>query len=101
MLIFAILGFAISVLLQNPVLTYLTILLAGAMAGRIFFTKRFNEPILPFVLIIAGFLLGYLVGSFWVARLMAFIVFVVGFSASYYLHLKNFFVIFKSKNFLK
>lgn len=101
MLVFIALGFILSVLLQNAAFSYITILLAGFLAGRIYYIKRFAEPILPFVLMIVGFLLGYLIGNFWVSRIWTMILFVLSFGTSYWLHLKKIVGIFKSENFIK
>src|SRR3989344_7046415 len=96
-----VLGFILSVLLQNPTLSYITILLAGLIAGRLYYIKRYSEPIFPFIMIIIGFLLGYLVGNFWSSRLFSLILFAVGFVVSYYLHFKKIVATFKSENFIK
>ena len=100
-LFFILVGFFISVLLMNPFLSYLTVLLAGFLAGRIYYVKYQTEPILPFVLMIVGFLFGYVVGSIWVNRVWTLLIFVIAASGSYYLHLKQILVIFKSRNFIK
>ncbi|HIG93892.1 TPA: hypothetical protein HA234_06875 [Candidatus Woesearchaeota archaeon] len=101
MLVLIALGFVLSVLLQNASFSYTTILLAGFLAGRIYYLKRFTEPILPFILMIVGFLVGYLIGNFWVSRIWIVILFMLGLGFSYYLHLKKIIVIFKSENFFK
>ncbi len=98
---FLALGFVFAVLLRNDFLSYSSIFLSGSLAGRIYYIKRYKEPIFPFILIIIGFLLGYIIGSVWVSRVAVFLFFVLGFGLSYYLHLKKIFVIFKSENFLK
>ncbi len=98
---FLVLGFMISILLQNRILSYLSVLIAGLLAGRIYYTKRFAEPILPFILIILGFLLGYFIGAVWVSRLWTAGLFLAAFFLSYWLHLKKIIVIFKSEGFLR
>ncbi len=100
-LLFIALGFIISILLRRPLFSYVSVVLAGLVAGRVFYLKRFKEPILPFVLIIIGFLLGYLLGSFWASRFLVLVLFAASFSLSYYLHLKKILVIFKSRQFVK
>ncbi|MBS3166013.1 hypothetical protein J4444_02730 [Candidatus Woesearchaeota archaeon] len=97
----AALGFIISLLIQSVILSYLTIILSGFVAGRIFYIKRFSQPILPFILMIVGFLLGYILGSFWTSRFWIMVFFAVSFYASYELHLKKILVTFKSKDFVK
>lgn len=101
MFLFLVLGFILAVLMMSPIFTYLTILISGFLAGRIFFIKRYKEPILPFILIIAGFLVGFFLGSFWASRPLILIFFMVAFGLSYYLHKKKILVIFKSQSFLK
>jgi len=100
-LFFVALGFFLGIILINPAYSYFSVFLAGGLAGRIFYMKRFKEPILPFVLIILGFLFGYLVASIWASRFWILVLFAIGFGVSYYLHLKKILVIFKSENFIK
>lgn len=100
-LLFLVLGFMIAVLLQNPSASYLLIFLAGALAGRVYYIKRFKEPILPTILIMLGFLFGYLAASIWASRVITLFFFVLGAGVSYYLHVKEILVIFKSKGFIK
>jgi len=100
-LVFLVLGFFVAIVMRNPWFGYASISLAGLLAGRIYYVKRLTEPILPFILIILGFLLGYVVGGFWLSRKLALLLFVGFFTLSYYLHLKEILVIFKSTKFLK
>ena len=101
MLLFLVLGFIISILLQSPALTYGTLLLTGSLAGRGYYFKKLSQPILPFVLMILGFLLGYLLGNFWTNRLWGLIVFAFGFFVSHWLHRKEIITVFKPKLFMK
>lgn len=100
-LFFLSLGFIISVFLQSPGFTYLSVFLSGGLAGRMYYTKRLRQPILPFVLMIIGFLLGYLLGNFWTSRFWTLFFFMAGMLLSYELHLRKFLVIFKSERFFK
>ncbi len=99
--LFLVLGFIIAILLQSALFTYLSVIVAGFLAARLYYVRRFKEPVFPFVLIIVGFLLGYLLGGFWASRFWALVFFALAFGISYYLHLKEILVIFKSENFLK
>ncbi|MBU0457735.1 MAG: hypothetical protein ABH824_02535 [Nanoarchaeota archaeon] len=101
MIFFIALGFIISLLLKNAFFSYLSVILAGLVCGRIYYIKKYQEPILPFVLIIIGFLFGYIMGSIWVSRILVLFFFSLGFAVSYYLHMKNILVKFKSENFIK
>ena len=98
---FAALGFIIAILLQSPYYSYLSILLAGFLSARLFYIKKPKEPILPFILIILGFLLGYLLGAIWVNRYVILISYALGFGISWYLHKKKILGIFKNELFLK
>lgn len=98
---FIVLGFIISFVILSPVLSYFTIFLSGAVAGRIFYQKRYTEPIFPFVLLIVGFLVGYFIGTVWANRIGVLVFFGAGFMISYYLHWKEIVVTFKSENFVK
>lgn len=100
-LVFIVLGFVLSLALRQAIFSYISVLLAGFMSGRIFYIKHYTEPIFPFILLILGFLLGYLLGSFWASRIIILILFVVSFVLSYYLHLKKIITIFKSQQFIK
>lgn len=100
-LLFLAVGFIIAILLQSPFFSYVSVFLAGFVAGRVYYIKKSKEPILPFVLIILGFLVGYLLGSFWASRFVTILFFAVGFGISYYLHMKQILVIFKSEDFIK
>ncbi|MBR9683657.1 hypothetical protein GOV03_03905 [Candidatus Woesearchaeota archaeon] len=94
-------GFFISLLITNTVLVYIVVILAGFLAGRILYIKKFKEPIFPSILMVVGFLFGYVLGSFGASRLWTTLFFIIGFGLSYYLHLKKFLVIFKKEEFIK
>lgn len=100
-LLFLVLGFIISVLLQSALISYLSIVVAGFLAGRIYYIKRYKEPILPFVFIILGFLVGYLIGSIWVNRIMILILFAITFWGSYYLHVHKIVTVYKQEPFVR
>lgn len=95
------LGFFLAILLHSPILSYLFIICAGFLAGRVYYIKRRKEPLLPFVLMILGFLAGYFLGSFWVSRTLIIIFFILSMYISYKLHVKKIITIFKSQNYIK
>jgi hypothetical protein len=99
--LFAALGFIIAIFLRSPYYSYLSVFLGGFISARLFYIKKPKEPILPFVLIIVGFLFGYLLGAIWVNRFVVLISFAIGFGISAYLHKKKILGIFKSELFLK
>ena len=88
--LFLLTGFVISLLLVNPILLYITVFLSGFLAGRIFYIKRYTEPIFPFILMICGFLFGYMIGAIWASRIVTGLLFITGFTISYYIHFKKF-----------
>lgn len=94
-------GFFLAVLLRHAVLSYVAVVLCGFLVGRVWYVKRYKEPVLPFVLIISGFFVGYLLGSVWANRVVVLILFVVSVYGSYKLHVKKIITIFKSPNFIK
>lgn len=100
-LFFVVMGFMLSALLRTPAISYLAVLLSGFLAGGIYFNERYKQPIFPFILIILGFLVGYVTGSFWTNRFWTIIFFVIGAFISYYLHRKGIVGTFKSKDFIK
>lgn len=100
-LCFALLGFFISVLISQPGLSYFSVFVSGLLAARLYYSQRYKQPILPSVLIILGFLVGYVAGSFWVSRFWTMIFFLCGFTVSYYMHVKGIIASFKSKSFIK
>lgn len=100
-IVLVLMGFLISILLMSAWISYFVIIVSGFLAGRIFYIKRFTEPIFPFVLMIIGFLFGYILGNFAASRFWTGVFFIISFAASYFLHVKKILVTFKSKSFIK
>ena len=96
-----VLGFILALTLQNAFLSYFIIGIIGFLAGRTYYIKKHKEPIVHIIILILGFLLGYLIASFWSCRLLSFIIFISTFYLSYYLHREKIITMFKSENFLK
>ena len=99
--IFILIGFVVAMLLSNVSVIYFIVLLSGFLAGRIFYIKRFKEPIFPFVIMILGFLFGYILGGFGASKFWIVVLFLSSWGLSYYLHLKKFITTFKNKSFIK
>ncbi|MBT3298648.1 hypothetical protein HN385_06985 [archaeon] len=97
----AFLGFIAAMFMRNSFFSIITIIILGFMLGRFFYKRRFNEPILPFVLIISATALGYLIGTFFVSRLLILLLFLTSFTVSYQLHKRKIIKIFKSEDFMK
>jgi ABC-type spermidine/putrescine transport system permease subunit I len=95
-----VIGFIVAILLRSAFFNYITAFVAGFLSARLYLFKRYKQPILPFILIIVGFLLGYLIGTIWASRIVTFVFFAVGFAVSYYLHKNKIIGIFKSEPYL-
>lgn len=81
-------GIILSVFAGNVLFNYIIILLSGLMFGRLLYQERMNFKF-SFYLIVFGFLLGYIVGSYYANRKTVLLLFLIGVTASYYIHLKK------------
>lgn len=99
-LCFTLLGFIISVVIAKPGLSYFAVFVSGLLAGRLYYIQRF-KPLYPSILIILGFLVGYVAGSFWVSRFWTIVFFLCGFGLFYYMQVRGIIGSFKSTGFVK
>ncbi|MBW3022816.1 hypothetical protein KY308_01820 [Candidatus Woesearchaeota archaeon] len=81
-------GIVLSMFARNEVFSYIIISLCGVLFGRLIYEQRKN-PKWGFYLIIAGFLLGYVIGNYYANTLVLVILFVVFIIISYIIHLKK------------
>ncbi|MBW2963682.1 hypothetical protein KY306_02820 [Candidatus Woesearchaeota archaeon] len=100
-IVLLLIGFFLALFLNSAVLAYFVIILAGLIAGRFFFQRRIAQPIFPFILIIVGFLLGFLLGSIWANKTLLIVLFIASTVASYFLHKKGYLEYFKTAGFIK
>ena len=100
-LLFLLIGLFLGLAMRTPAYSYASIILLGFLFGRFYYSRRFKEPILPFILMIVAFGMGYLIANFGMQRIVLLALFILSFGISYYLHLKKIFTIFKSNDFLK
>ena len=96
-----ILAFFLAISAQSAFIAIVTTILIGIISARIFFVKKQEQPIGPFVLIISALAIGLISGMFFVSRILIIILFLISFAASYYAHDKKIIKTFKSKPFLK
>lgn len=89
-IILIMLGFLIAISIRSAAMNYVVIFLAGLMAGRLFYEKLGKQPIFAFFLIIVGFLLGYMLGSFGLNKRWIVFFFIAGTLVSYYIHKKGY-----------
>ena len=85
--ILLIIGFLLAVLIRNPSSNYLIITMCGLAIGRTLFKHR-RAGVFPFYLISLGFIVGYVIGSFFSEAKTLVIIVLFLFSAvlSYYIH---------------
>ena len=81
-------GFFISLFAGSAVIAYILIILAGMFGGRIWFRVRENLKT-PWVIILLGFLIGFVIGSRYGNNWLIVLFYLFGISISYYLHDKG------------
>ena len=86
-----VIGIAIALSAPSPVVSYAIIFISGMFAGRLIY-KRKNKLQFPYFIIIAGFVIGYLIGVYYGSRKVAItiILFLLGAALGYYLYNKKF-----------
>jgi len=94
-------GFVVAFRLEYPFVAYFVISLFAFLFGRIYYVKRRTQSILASVLAILAFIIGFVAGSFNHSRIFVILLFLFFFFLSYWLHMKEYLVIFKSESFLK
>ena len=83
-----ILGIVIALASPSAVISYVIIFLVGMAAGRLIYIRKHNIQ-LPYFLIIAGFVVGYLIGAYYGSRRLIIILFIIGAILSYMLYDKK------------
>ena len=83
-----ILGIVVALSSPSAVISYFIIFLVGMFAGRLIYIRK-NNIKLPYLLIIAGFVIGYLIGTYYGNRRLMIILFVIGSIFSYKLYDKK------------
>lgn len=94
-------GFFIALIIQSPFMHYLVIFVAGLLCGRILYDKHRVQPIFPFVLIVTGFFLGYMLGAVSASKLTVLVLFLIGLTLSYQAHQRGYVGFFKSAGFIR
>ncbi len=82
---FFILGFIISAIAKSAFVSYLLIFFSGLISGRMWYVNRKNLKF-PLFLVTIGFLIGFMVGSFYGDSRIIFASFLIANILSYYLH---------------
>ena len=94
-------GFFIALIIRSTFMHYLVILIAGLLCGRILYDKHRVQPIFPFVLIVTGFFLGYMLGALHASKLAIMVLFLIGLTISYQAHKRGYVGFFKSAGFIR
>lgn len=76
-LILIVLGIVVALVIPSAVISYALIFLVGIYAGRLIYAKKTRIQ-LPYFMIIAGFVIGYLIGVYYGSRRIAIALFVLG-----------------------
>jgi len=79
------LGIVIALASPSAVISYVIIFLVGMAAGRLIYIRKRNIK-LPYLLIIAGFVIGYLIGAYYGSKRLIIILFIIGAVLSYKLY---------------
>ncbi|MBD3163736.1 hypothetical protein GF323_00890 [Candidatus Woesearchaeota archaeon] len=77
-------GLILGIFSPSAVITYLIGFFSGMMAGRLFYERK-DKGRAPYMLIIIGFVMGYVIGTFHGDRRVTFLLFVIGAVLMYYL----------------
>jgi len=80
-----VIGVIVSLAAPSAIISYFIIFVSGMMAGRILYFRKHNLHYAYF-LIIVGFLIGYVIGSYYGSRKIVVLLFVIGGFLSYYLY---------------
>ncbi len=83
-----ILGFILSIASPSAVISYITIFVVGIMSGRLVYERK-NKLIFPYVLIIIGFIIGYILGAFYGNKLTILTLYLIGMWVGYQIYDKG------------
>ena len=87
-LVLVIIGILIAFSAPSAFISYIMILLSGIFAGRLIYERK-NKIRLPYFMIIAGFVIGYLIGVYYGSRRIIILLFALGTIFGYKLYDKK------------
>jgi len=73
----------------SAVISYIVVFLSGMIGGRLLYERK-KKLIFPYYIIIVGFLIGYVIGTFYGSRQIIVVLFILGILLSYHLHNKGY-----------
>ena len=83
-----IIGVIVALSAPSAIISYAIIFISGIFAGRLVYERK-NKIQLPYLMIIAGFVIGYLIGVYYGSRKIVVLMFVLGTVLSYNLYEKE------------
>jgi hypothetical protein len=86
-IILLVLGFGISLLINDVYISYGIVLLSGLVSGKIIYHKK-KDYLFPYIILIAGFILGYIIGHRQGSAMAIILIFGAGNILCYYAHKK-------------
>ena len=73
----------------SAVISYIVVFLSGMIGGRVLYERK-KKLTFPYYIILAGFLIGYVIGTYYGSRKVVIILFVLGILFSYHLYNKGY-----------
>jgi len=84
-----IVGFIIALFTPSAFISYIVVFLSGMIGGRLLYLRK-GKLSFPYYLILAGFLVGYVIGTYYGSRMIVIVLFVTGILFSYHLFNKGY-----------
>src|SRR3989338_8742898 len=78
-------GVLIALSAPSAAISYLVIFLSGMLAGRLLHERK-DKMQFPYLMIIVGFVVGYLIGVYYGSRRVSIVLFIIGAILSYKLY---------------
>ncbi|MBU90435.1 hypothetical protein CMO94_02735 [Candidatus Woesearchaeota archaeon] len=73
----------------SAVISYIVVFLSGMIGGRLLYERK-KQLTIPYYIILTGFLIGYVIGTYYGSRKVVIILFILGILLSYHLHNKGY-----------
>ena len=73
----------------SAVISYIVVFLSGMIGGRLLYDRK-KKLAFPYYIIIIGFIIGYVIGTYYGSRRVVIILFILGILLSYHLHNKGY-----------
>ncbi len=87
-LVLVLVGLAVALLAPSAFIGYLIALLSGFFAGRLLYERK-HKISFPYIIIMAGFAIGYVIGVYYASRSIVVLMFILGAVLSYKLYDKK------------